>query len=137
MPLNAATYGQVMGAIRALSIGNALDAFQKTERLLTQLTFGSSRPPSLDDLATRSLNLRTWRGVVMRTLHRAAEAGPSGQTVDRWAERIKGVFEASVREVTGAATKLGDEVPEACRWEERTPEEEAPFDDRRRVPACR
>jgi len=107
MPLKAPSYSQVMGAIRAFAEGKALDAFRKTERLLSQFAFGSGRPPTNDDLAARSLNLRAWRSIVMRTLHQSASDGPAGESVEDWANRIKTVFEAAVEEITGAHQKLG------------------------------
>jgi DNA helicase-2/ATP-dependent DNA helicase PcrA len=107
MPLKASSYSQVMGAIRAFAEGKALEAFRKTERLLAQIAFGSGRTPTNDDLAAQSLNLRAWRSIVMRALHQSACAGPAGESVEDWANRVKSAFEAAVEEIMGSHQKLG------------------------------
>jgi DNA helicase-2/ATP-dependent DNA helicase PcrA len=107
MPLSASSYGQVMGAIRARSEGKILDAFNRTERLLSQLAFNRGRPPTLDELEAMPLSLRGWRSKVMRTL-RDLIAEVEGETVEEWATRVKLVFEQQVAELAGTYTKLGN-----------------------------
>lgn len=111
MPLTAPSYGQVMGAVRAFSEAKVLEAFRKTERLLSKIVFGLGRPPSHDELSDKALDARRWRSLVMRTLMQTVERGAGGETVDQWAERVKAIYQSAVEKVTGAPAKLGPKFP--------------------------
>jgi hypothetical protein len=106
MPLSSPAYGQVMGALRARSEGKILDAFLRTERLLSQLAFNRGRPPTVDELKAIPLGWREWRSKVMRTLDELS-AEVDGETVEAWATRVKVIFERQAAALTGTHEKLG------------------------------
>lgn len=106
MPLSAPSYGQVMGALRARSEGKILDAYLRTERLLSQLAFNRGRPPTVDELEAISLGWREWRSKVMQTLDEL-RVEIEGETVEAWATRVKLVFERQAAALTGTYEKLG------------------------------
>src|SRR5436189_2147986 len=106
MPLFSPAYGQVMGALRARSEGKVLDAFLRTERLLSQLAFNRGRPRTVDALEAIPLGWLEWRSKVMQTLEELS-AEVDGETVEAWATRVKVVFERQASALAGTHEKLG------------------------------